>query len=172
MDTNIMNALDIMKTDTFQMPFQKLQYIRSKGDLIKDENGTIVRHEDGTAKRTRGCKKGVMIAFVDPENESKVSIGYSLCHKRDRFDYRQGFRLEGLGVLYALQKADKHRETGNFIISFHPVHKQYSKSTLKIPQSISDDLKRFINRCKKYYKDKEFPEWAIAFSYDAFAFAD
>ena len=71
-------------------------------------------------------------------------------------------------IRYCLQKADKHRKTENFRISVLPEDKQLSKSIVKIPQSISDDLKRFIGRCKKYYKDKELPEWAVAFSYDAF----
>lgn len=156
------------------LPHQKLEFVRSKGEAIKDENGNIVRIEleegqEGNgqtlpAQRARGHRKGVLLAFVDPNDEEKVCIGYSVCHKNDQFDYRKGMRIEGLGTFYALNKADKHRDTSSWVISTTKEHRQLPKTIIKIPQTISDQLQHFIYRCSCYYKDKELPPWAVQFA--------
>jgi hypothetical protein len=140
------------------MPKQKLQFIRTKGHIMKDSKG-----ED---KRTKGHKRGVLLAFIDPEDESRVCIGYSLCHKYDRFDVRQGFHIEGLGTWYALNKADKYKDSVKFVISTLPKHKQLPSKIVKIPQSIAVTLQSFIYRCSKYYKDRDLPKWAVDFALD------
>lgn len=156
---NIMNG-----AMSVAMPYQKLQFVRTNGHAIKDPHGGFIKNEDGSIKRSKGHRRGVLLAFVDPQDAEKVSIGYSLCHKFDRFDYRMGFHLQGLGSWYALQKAEKHRDSDTFVISTGPQHRQLSKSVVKIPQSIEKVLQSFIYRCSKYYKDKELPKWALDFA--------
>ena len=146
------------------MPSQKLQFVRTQGYAMKDSTGEFIENEDGSIKRSKGHRRGVLLAFVDPDDDTKVSIGYSLCHKFDRFDYRMGFHLEGLGSWYAFNKAGKHRDSKSFIISTSPKHKQLPKTVVKIPQTLEKVLKSFIYRCSKYYKDKELPKWAVDFA--------
>lgn len=156
-------------------PYQKLEFVRTKGEVIRNEDGHIVRADvEGSelnaqtlpALRTRGHRRGVLLAFVCPADETKVAIGYSVCHKNDRFDYRRGSHIEGLGTFYALHKADKHIETTRFMISTSPDHRQLPKTVIKIPQTIARDFQNFIYRCSKYYKDKVFPQWAVDFALD------
>jgi hypothetical protein len=157
----------------FNLPKQKLKFIRDKGDVILDDSGKIIRVEldeaekngqTPPAQRARGHRKGVLMAFLDPDDEEKVCIGYSVCHKNDRFDYRKGNHIPGLGIFYALNKAKKHRDTTLYIVSTRKEDRQVSKSFIKIPQSIVSDLQAFIHVCNSYYKDRKLPEWAIDFA--------
>jgi len=164
METEFTEAIDIMNLleDGFKvkMPFQKLEYFRTKKVALKDDNGSYLKvKETELNKRTKGHKKGVFLAFVDPIDE-KVVVGFSMCHKYDRFDYRQGLRINGLGAWYAMNRADKYKESTEFVIGTDCSHKQLPKEIVKIPQSMLQDLTKFIFRCKKYYKDKTLPVWA------------
>ncbi|MHA1816143.1 MAG: hypothetical protein ACTSX1_09075 [Candidatus Heimdallarchaeaceae archaeon] len=144
-----------MKTE-----FEKLQYIRTKGIAIKDEDGKFIPNNNGENKRTRGIKKGVLIAFKVPEKGGKLCVGFSLCHPRDRFDYKKGIRSPGLGKEFATLKALKNADNVEYVICNSSGDRQISKSYVKIPKSIWPNLVKFIARCKKYYKDSEFPPWA------------
>ena len=144
-----------MKTE-----FEKVQYIRTKGLAIKDEEGKFIPNGDGENKRTKGQKKGVLIAFRLPEKDGRLCVGFSLCHPRDRFDYKKGVRAPGLGKEFATLKALKHADNIEYIICNDSRDRQLSKNYVKIPKSIWPNLINFITRCKKYYKDTEFPAWA------------
>jgi len=150
------------------LPKQKLQFVRTKGIAIKDDYGEFIREDvndpASPAIRGKGHRRGVLIAFLDEEDSKEICIGYSLCHKNDRFDYKNGTRVKGLGAYYAYHKAKKHKNTSAYLISSNCVHKSAPKSIIKIPQSIQQDLQEFIYRCSKYYKDRIFPRWAVNFA--------
>ena len=148
--------------ETIQV-FEKVQYIRTKGLALKDNEGKFIPNDDGVNKRTRGQKKGVLVAFIDETEPEKVCLGYSLCHPRDRFDYKAGVRVPGLGKQYAKLKALKNVNNVDFALCQHKIDRQMPKTFVKIPRSIQEDLASFIIRCKKYYKDKEMPTWAEDF---------
>ena len=107
-----------------------------------------------------------MLAYLDPNDENQLCIGYSVCHKNDRFDYRKGFHLNGIGIQFAINKADKHKTSSDFIISTRTEDRQLPKTIVKIPQSIAESLRHFIYRCSRFkmYAGKQFPEWAINFA--------
>jgi hypothetical protein len=159
---------DVSMDDIFSniftcLPNQKLEFFRTRGTVIKDDEGNFIKERDGSNKRTQGHKKGVMLAYEDPET-GQIVIGFSLCHKRDRFDYRQGMRMDNLGIWYACNKANKHKDSKRFAISTKPEDRQLSKRIVKIPQSMAKDFAKFIARCRRYYKDKDLPEWATNFA--------
>ena len=157
-ELDIFQTMDILMDGfQFSMPFQKVQYFRTNRKVIKNEDGS-------TKKITKGIKKGVFLAFVDPQVEEKVCIGYSMCHPRDRFDYQKGHRFNGLGLWYAVRKAEKYRDSTAWRISQTSAEKQLPREIVKIPHSMLDDFVGFIKRCKLYYKDKELPAWAINFA--------
>ncbi len=71
-------------------------------------------------------KKGVIVAVVCDDNV--VRIGWSLCHRKDEFTKR--------GMEIAINRAKS------------------CKSIKTFPLSIKTQLKSFIKRAEKYYKDK------------------
>lgn len=115
---------------------------------------------------------GVMIAATPSKpKESKpgiILIGYSLCHKVDRFDHKKIQVSEqfdyfdpdpGLGKSIALARAMKWSQAEDY-----PAMIKYAKA---VPDSIRKDLKNFIIRALKYYKDDQLPGWAAEFmNYD------
>jgi hypothetical protein len=152
----------------------KLEYIQKHRKYLKrteilDDSGVRI---PGTGKRTKGIKRGVMIAGINDDNE--VIIGFSLCHKLDLFDhiggklygrtYVGGQKSCGFGVDLAMKRAEKWQDRGNCLIcgrgknegagSYDP------KDTVLVPSSIEDKLCNFVVRCSKYYKEKSMPAWA------------
>ena len=135
--------------------------------------------------RSNGRKKGVLWCGVDPDDGKSVIMGFSLCHSIDRFDYIKDMREPGFGLNTAKLRAEKWRfHTGYFIQktltedqidSIDDASAVYNedgkmilpkiiknpepKCFVEIPPSVMIRLKLFIERCKKYYKDKEFPAW-------------
>jgi len=71
-------------------------------------------------------KKGIIVAIVCDDNV--VRIGWSLCHRKDEFTKR--------GMEIAINRAKN------------------CKSIKTFPLSIKTQLKSFIKRVEKYYKDK------------------
>jgi len=71
-------------------------------------------------------KKGVVVAV--PVNEDKVKFGWSMCHRRDKFD-------KDFGKKIAIERALCNR-------------------SITAPKSIKKDLEGFIARATRYYKDK------------------
>lgn len=112
-----------------------IEYIR-KGLVEIDENGRK------KVIPTKGEKKGVLFCEVNPDRKS-VSVGFSLCCNKDRFDHIDGKRQKGFGLELAECRAVKWEK----------------RKYVKIPDSIYNNFEKFINRCKKYYKNKEFPKW-------------
>lgn len=87
---------------------------------------------------------GDLVAGISPTNPDNVIIGFSLCHKNmDRYDYIENgrVRVPGFGKKLAISRAIKWEEKSNF----------------DVPDSMSKPVQKFIERCKKYYKDKNVP---------------
>lgn len=155
---DITEAMDlIMDGFHLDMPYQKVEYFKTNRKVIKNDDGTF-------KKLTKGKKKGVFLAFVDPLAEENVCIGYSMCHPNDKFDYQRGYRFKGLGLWHAVRKAEKYKDSHTFRISKTSADKQLPKEIVKIPQSMGKGLVNFIDRCRSYYKDKNLPPWAEKFS--------
>ena len=142
------------------MENQRLEYIRKNG-------------------RRKGRKKGVLFCGIDPDDSKSVVIGFTLCHAIDKFDYISGQRQDGFGRDTAKLRADKWKfhtdyfvqrtftedeiiqaeEGGDDSIDLMVYENPDSITTIEIPPSVMVRLKSFIERCKKYYKDKDFPLW-------------
>ena len=136
------------------METQRIEYIRKNG-------------------RKKGRKKGVMWCGINPDDANKVMVGFSICNSLDRFDWIDGNYCSGFGVDLAETRAEKWASYTDYF-----VQKSYTepmlfddeknlvrfinpnpKTIVEVPPSILDRLNTFINRCKRYYKDKEFPLW-------------
>lgn len=127
--------------------------------------------------RKKGKKKGVLYCGIDPNDKNSVVIGFSICSPIDRFDYIEGQRQPGFGLEIAKIRAEKWNLHNAYFIQNswdedlledENMPLKYfvnpnSKEIVEIPPSIEKRLEIFISRCKKYYKDKEFPEWINKF---------
>jgi len=114
--------------------------------LEKEISQKIVKLEKSrSGKHVFGKKKvGMLVAGVHPEEKNKVVVGYSLCHKKyDEFD-KIGFkRVPGHGRAMAVTRAVRWNNA----------------YYVNVPPSIHGDFFKFVERCKKYYKDKELVPW-------------
>lgn len=136
------------------METQRIEYIRKNG-------------------RKKGRKKGVMWCGINPNNPESVILGFSLCNSLDKYDWIDGKHDPGFGLDLAAIRAEKWSDYTDYF-----VQKSYTepmlfddesqllkivnpnpRSVVEIPPSILDRLRTFIKRCKKYYKDKDFPLW-------------
>jgi len=92
---------------------------------------------------------GVMVAGPTNDNPKKITFGFSLCHpKYDRFDWIKvnggHQRKKHFGRELAIQRAIKWSKLN---------------SAQFIPYKIRNEAKLFIQRVKRYYKDKIVPSW-------------
>jgi len=104
-------------------------------------------------------KIGVMYADVLPKWPDRVIIGYSLCNTGfDIWNYvGNGKRYEkNFGIKIARERAEKWSEYEDPPFTSN----KYLLLSNQVPDSIRDDLIRFIDRCMSYYKDKELTYWA------------
>jgi hypothetical protein len=93
-------------------------------------------HKSKTGKTILSKKQiGYIVAGVI---DDKVSIGFCLCHKKDKYDFIDGKRQAGFGRSLATARAVKWSD----------------KDTIEIPSSIMSLAKKFYARCEQYYKDK------------------
>ena len=101
---------------------------------------------------------GVMFADVLPNRwPEKVIIGYSLCNlKYDKWDHRGHRYIKGHGVKIAFNRACKWME----IEDDANISMKYVGLSHKVPDTMKKPLIAFIERCSKYYQDKELPYWA------------
>lgn len=104
---------------------------------------TIYRNKMTKTHKTTKVKKGVMVAQAEGFS---VGIGFAMCHPRDRFDYHPGTgqRTPGWGKSVAKERAEKWK----------------AQITIDIPPSIEPEMKNFVARCQRYFKDKALPPWA------------
>ena len=101
--------------------------------------------------RNNKRRKGILLAAPKPGSPNKVVLGYSLCNsKLDRFD--PDF---GIDLAFSRALAWDEKETTR--------KKRPTVLARKVPDSIRQDLTLFIWRMKRWFKDKELPEWTEAF---------
>jgi len=153
-----------------------IQYIR-KGTHYLQNTERLDNEGDpisGSGRRSKGYKKGVMIAGIDENND--VVIGFSMCHPNDKFDYINGEwtesidkmfnitkgdyiggkRVDGFGKEVAIKRAIKWKNfTGK---SYHSAD-EASHRLIPVPRSIKESFERFCERAIRYYKDKRLPAW-------------
>jgi hypothetical protein len=119
-------------------------------------------------------KRGMLFAGIHPNEPDKVQIGFSLVHSsKDRFDWiydeKTGryYRQEGFGKDLVAKRAVKWSDyqiavldsNGNGDIPPMVRAGETEGCALLVPQSMSRDLKKFIRRCRRYYRGKELPVW-------------
>jgi hypothetical protein len=136
-----------------------VQYFRVRRKFIID------KETERPVLVERGVKKGVFLAYPDVTDDSKIAIGFSLCHRRDRFDFKNRMKMPGLGIWYAFGKAEKYRNSDRVVISSDKNAKQLPRDIVKVPQSMVEDMQKFIRRCRKFYKGKELPKWTVNLSF-------
>lgn len=103
------------------------------------ENVEVFGNRDVMVKYIRNNKrkkKGVLIAIKT--NKNRVFIGWSLCNSVDVFNKHFGKELAS------------NRAIKRFNDNLH---------YYRIPQSIETDLEKFTEKCKRIYKNYEFPAW-------------
>jgi len=90
---------------------------------------------------------GIMVAGLDPDQPTNVNIGYSLCHKKDKWDHPivDGIRIKAPGFG---QKLAKRRA---FDFKHSTVH--------QVPPSIYKQFIAFTDRCRRYFKGAVLPRW-------------
>jgi hypothetical protein len=141
-----------------------VSFYRKGKVILRDElNRPIKKRDSEKFEKSRGHKKGVLVAAVDEEEPNKVVIGFSMCHPDDKFDCIDFMRVKvpDLGIFYAMNTAEKYKKSYKFMVSM--IKDEPPKGVIKIPQSISDSLEKFIFRCRKFFPDKQLPEWATNF---------
>jgi hypothetical protein len=73
--------------------------------------------------------------------DGKVGIGFSMCHKNDRWDIVKGIRTPGWGEHLAKLRVLKCAKNGE----------------IEVPPSIAKKAVKFAARCQKCYKVKNMP---------------
>lgn len=130
----------------------RIQFIRKE----RKEKGKVVSRE----------KIGVMVACISPTDINKVIIGFSLCHgMMDTFDRLDlgAIRCPDFGKLLAHRRAMKYADKTNVFV--HTIKVDERKTdTVYIPQTVHEHLEGFISNLYKYYKDKQFPAWALKYA--------
>ena len=90
--------------------------------------------------------KGVLVAGLTENGQ--IAIGFSLCHRIDRFDYiNRKIKAKGLGRRIAEERAIKWSQ----------------HELVKIPDSIEKELRKFIYKCTRFYKHNQFVPWVENF---------
>lgn len=80
--------------------------------------------------------------LVAGEIDGRVGIGFSLCHKNDRYDFIKGVRHPGHGLRMATNRAIKTAENGR----------------CEVPPSLLKKTIHFANRCERYFKELPRPD--------------
>jgi hypothetical protein len=86
----------------------------------------------------RKIRKGDLVALLI---NGRVSIGWSLCHKKDSYDFVEGDHRKGFGFQTAINRAVKWADA----------------DAIEVPPSIFKQVVKFTGRCSLYYKDKDLP---------------
>lgn len=104
-----------------------------------------------TDKNGRCSKVGIMVATVNPNDPSQAIVGFSMCHTPlDKFD-------KEFGMSIAEKRAQKYAE--EFTILPHKSEKSEYNPGVVVPYKIRPSLRKFVQRCNVYFKDKSLPVW-------------
>lgn len=160
---------------------KKQEVVEKTENFIKDVSiESVIEKIEYIRKNNRkiGRKKGVLWAGINPHDGNSVIVGFTLCHSVDRFDYiSKRKKIKGFGLKTAKIRAEKWRDHDNYFVQKTYNEEEFEKaleeedveilkyvnpdkkSTVEVPPSVMVKLKPFIERCRKYYKDKKFPIW-------------
>ena len=107
-----------------------------------DPNCVNVIHEKPKIKNE---KIGVFVAGINPENPDQIVVGYSLCSPIDTFDIDPSTKEKrpGFGKEIALSRSVRWAE----------------RDAIYVPVKLQKKFNKFLDRCAKYYKDKNLPPW-------------
>lgn len=155
--------------DYFDKP--TVQFLRKKPhkavifDLDEDK---AARSEDGSKiywQPPGGKKIGVLFAGVHPNAPGKVMVGFSLLHKNDKFDHvylgnKRPEHVPNFGKQVAAKRAYKWHAYKKVIDGHMNGVDSKKHKIVPIPYSMKKELVKFLTRCKRYYKDKQLPEWS------------
>lgn len=143
------------------MEVMRIEYLR-KNDRWSNEKQKYT---------SRGEKRGVLFCGINPNDPNAVVVGFSLCNSIDRFDYINGAKEPGFGLDLAKTRANKWAKKERCFVQFSNDEAAYedgevlmklnhdTETILEIPPSVIGRLRVFLERCKRYYKDKTFPMW-------------
>ena len=151
------------------MEYELIEYVRKSGRKPKrDDDGKIIVKGKGAGRQ----KKGVLYCGVSQDDPDCAIVGFSMCSVMDQFDYVNGQYEQGFGLELAKQRADKwstftgyfvqnswteeQLESDNDLIKFVNPN---SKTVVEVPPSLIKTLTSFVQRCRRYFQDKKFPEW-------------
>jgi len=127
------------------------------GHIITDDNGKIVYRKKG------GKKIGVLVAGVHPQKNYKIIVGFSMCCKKDKYNWITTgggqTKIDGFGKKVATKRAMKWEDCDKVWVGKLPEEITDTSNMVVIPDSISVELGSFLGRCAAYYKDKKAPVW-------------
>ena len=109
-------------------------------------------------RKSNNARKGYLYACTE-YGDDRFHLGFSLCHD-DRFSGENNNGTGGLDM--AKTRAMRNTQKDGFGISYYVKRVTYPSSYVIVPQSIVDDLERFIDYCKGVFELKP-PKWADGF---------
>jgi len=123
---------------------------------------------DKTTSPVKRRKLGTLYAIVE---DDKVGIGITMCNYKagDQWNKIDGTKTKNFNLVVAEKRARKHIDTE--WIKIHGITtipqelrdegdgKNIWIKEVKIPASALASLRVFIERCRRYYKDKTLPPW-------------
>lgn len=112
-------------------------------------------------------ERRVGVLYAKLNEVGKICIGFSVCHNtKDRFDYIRGMiHKPGHGVNMASERAERWADR-NYYEPLPDLFDPDFNDVVRIPMMIHVQLKEFIDRCIRYYKERELPRWAVDFRND------
>jgi hypothetical protein len=127
----------------------KFQYFR-----VKSKQPKFSKDGDLIYNGTKGIKKGVFVAAPHPIVEDRVIVGCTLCNfaMGDGFDREFGFLVALERGLAWAEKGDVRKKSENGV-----------EGKTRVPESMKEDFKVFVQRMKKHFKGAHFPEWVDNF---------
>jgi len=100
---------------------------------------------------------GVLLA---KKNGNSVSIGYSLCCKKDTFNKKMGRLIaEGRANVYKNSSLIAIKHLNRQTDSFWEHASDNENRTVKIPEGMQDTISEFVRRCREHYDECRFPSW-------------
>ena len=118
---------------------------KSITEFVKKNKFSVSYRQDIPTVTKKNEKIAVFVAGIIEDDPDRIGIGYAICNPHDLFDYNPSTlqREPGFGKNIATDRCVKWAD----------------KPVIYVPVKIQKQFKQFIERCKKYYKDKEMPAW-------------
>ncbi len=153
-----------------------MQYIREGKRSSRTEekkDGSIINYPG-----SRGNVVGIMVAFISPDDSNQIVIGYSKCKLKcanggsDQWDKEFGLNLAreramkwcecstvavlNNNVKISDARKEREKQVNEMIANGHPVP---AATEVIVPITISTQIRAFILRAYRYYKNYTLPAW-------------